>query len=155
MCLSYAEPILPLTHKQLRAKIWSHVSQQWHKRWNEMTEARQSKLWLSSREQKHEYLYKLKIEEVSQLIRIYTGHIMTRYHAYNIGKYSTPTCMCNLSNQTIAHLVAECPIFVNERILYLNSPRVQFNTLMDTPFKPLLSFYMAVKDRVEVLHQDA
>jgi hypothetical protein len=68
------------------------------------------------------------------------------------GLVESPACICGLENQTTTHLVRDCPVFIPERLVHLGKPKV--DNIRELSYKNLLSFYMAIRERAEIVQQN-
>ena len=56
------------------------------------------------------FLNSLHPHAASVIFRVWTGCAMTSAHAYAIGKAETPHCQCGHEQQTVKHLIFQCPL---------------------------------------------
>jgi hypothetical protein len=49
-----------------------------------------------------------------------TGKISLKGYLYSINRAESPKCECNTSNQTLTHILEECPLYRKQRKRYLD-----------------------------------
>ena len=52
---------------------------------------------------------------VGALCSLVTGHCMLQEHVYKLGLSFTPTCVCLTGDESVAHFLFDCPLYVNLR----------------------------------------
>ena len=56
------------------------------------------------------FVLTLDSHSASIICRVWTGCAMTASHAFTVGKADSPVCSCGQANETVSHLVFECPL---------------------------------------------
>ena len=60
-------------------------------------------------------MHQLSRKSQRAIFRLRTGHGSFRAHLFKLGKASSTMCTCGIEEQTIAHILQDCPVFLSSR----------------------------------------
>lgn len=102
---------------EIRRRIDDEIREIWHYQWDQYSEARQSKQFISKpNKTKAKYIYKLNRQKLGRFIRIITGHNNLNYHRSVIDPSQKNKCrFCQQEKETFYHFLHECPTFNSKR----------------------------------------
>jgi len=79
------------------------------------------------------------------LVDLITGHCRLNHHMFKIKLSYHAGCACGAPEETVIHLVADCPIYFLERLLYLGSVKLE-NNWKTIKLDRLVRFFRATVD---------
>ena len=125
------EPLLPLRESVINMDIQKWMESMWTRRWRSSPACRLSKFWIPRpRISNHSPALTFQRQALSLLVGIITGHTRVRKHLFTIGVSPSPLCECG-GEESPAHVVADCPIHVMNRLLHLEQPIIHESMLKD------------------------
>ena len=137
------EPFLPLRESVINMEIRKWMESMWRNRWRNSPTCRLSKFWVPRpRISNRSPALSFQRQALSLLVGIITGHTRVRKHLFTIGVSPSPLCECG-SEESPAHVVADCPIHVMNRLLHLQQAIIHETELKDLNYQSVLSFFMA------------
>ena len=103
-----------LPKSALLSRIRGAALSDWGEEWNQQSKAAHSKSFFSRPcPKKSRFIYKLGRQDVGRMVRLISGHNNLNFFQHKIGLWRDPVCrFCGMGNETITHLIAECPCFV-------------------------------------------
>jgi ribonuclease HI len=106
------EPILPVSKSWTSRKIKEYINNEWINRWNSISEARQTKIFLPKPNAKlANKLLSYDKQTCAKLFRWILGHSFHNYHNHLLHpeRSTGPYCRaCNLEKEETSHLFAYC-----------------------------------------------
>lgn len=101
----------------------------WQNQWESTTNGNISKMFFPLVQER----LKLRIPLNGQTTAILTGHGKTRDYYNRFKIMESPMCKCEQQNQTVNHLIYECPLLNNERITLKQNIRLSGGQWPATP----------------------
>lgn len=73
-------------------------------------------------------------------INILTGHCFNK-HLFRLGVVASPICrFCLEEDETVSHIVCECPALIHERLSTFGSEHIEHSVMFNTGVKVLFHF---------------
>ncbi|KAJ5313174.1 uncharacterized protein N7443_000058 [Penicillium atrosanguineum] len=99
-----------------KRRIRNEAKLEWERTWAKETTSRPTRRLIETPTKKTlEYWPGLRKATVSILMQLRTGRISLSAYLSRINRRESARCGCNLGNQTVAHVLLECPLHQDER----------------------------------------
>ncbi|KAJ5330279.1 zinc knuckle domain protein [Penicillium atrosanguineum] len=99
-----------------KRRIRNEAKLEWERTWEKETTSRPTRRLIETPTKKTlEYWPGLRKATVSILMQLRTGRISLSAYLSRINRRESARCGCNLGNQTVAHVLLECPLHQDER----------------------------------------
>ena len=111
------EPCVALTKDTINAalegyKKWRHMSE-----WRSRIGLKHSKEFLGNCSINHNKIWRLKRNQLSQIVGLYTGHYGTGEHLHRMQLIENPICrFCRSEPESMKHLMCECDSLARKRM---------------------------------------
>jgi ribonuclease HI len=111
------EAALTASTPGIKRRIRQHAKQAWEAAWWKERGARSTRRLIETAGKKEalQYWEGLRKATSSVLIQLRTGKIGLAGYLSKINARDSPRCDCDLGNQTVAHVLLECPLLQDER----------------------------------------
>ena len=111
-CEEGPEPFLPVPQTVLNSKMREFFERLWNTRWNALDTCRQTKHWFPKvdRARSIALFRKTNRKEYGNVIQLISGHNFLRRHEALVHPGQDSSCrLCGEKEETVFHLVIECP----------------------------------------------
>lgn len=121
MSFTGPEPFCGVSMCALKLELRDWERKQVLRNWNEMVEARQSRLFIQPNAAKSRFLLKLNKKDLRTYTGLVTGHCPCKYHLKVIGKLQDDSCrFCSQESESSEHLMCKCVVLFHKRRKHLD-----------------------------------
>ena len=130
------------TMNQIRTCLSRYTYHKWRDKWRALAKCRQTKLFYPQPDEaKHRQVKQFSRKELKLYIQAVTGQNNLNYLNSLITRDYTSLCrFCEEEDETFAHIVAECPVFMHDRVRLLGCRVVRYEDLKDIGPRVLVRF---------------
>ena len=142
------EPFLPVTTSCIKVAIRDWCRARHCKRWRASTKSRNTKLWVKTPWYNggSPVPHTADRDSMRLVMGLITGHCQLNQHRHRIGLSDSPQCdNCVGVIETPHHFLAECPKYLQQRLLYFGEAYPQVDTLSEMPNSVLMAYINATR----------
>ena len=142
------EPFLPVTTSYLRGAIKDWRKARHCRKWRDSTKCRSTKIWVPTPWYGggSPMIHTADRDLWRLVMGLITGHCQLNQHRHRIGLSNSPQCNnCVGEIETPYHFLAECPQFLQQRLLYFGEANPQVDTIREIPNSVLVAYINATR----------